>query len=128
LKINNLLNELNDVTARDVLKRQLANAEEATGEKPIARETIKVKQIMERKRINSLVNEFAGADSSQDRMICTRILGHKLEMPGSGQWKLITDKQEECWISDQQIYGLVFWDRHRINQRAYLNTEVPDQR
>ena len=28
------------------------------GEKPVARETIKVKQNMERKRIFSLVNEF----------------------------------------------------------------------
>ena len=56
---------------------------------------------MERKRINSLVNEFAGAESDQVRMICTRILGHKLEMPGSGQWKLITDKTDDCWIQDQ---------------------------
>ena len=66
----------------------------------MARETIKIKQNMERKRIFSLVNDFAIDGNEDSRLILTRILGHKMDMPGSGQWKVIKDKSEECWICD----------------------------
>jgi len=69
---------------------------------------------MERKRIFSLVNEFADDNATDSRMIFTRILGHKMDMPGSGQWKLIKDRHEECWICDQEVYGLIFWDEDMI--------------
>lgn len=73
---------------------------EGADEKPIARETIKVKQNMERKRIFSLVNDFADDTATDSMMIFTRILGHKSDMPGSGQWKLLKDRRETCWICD----------------------------
>jgi hypothetical protein len=41
-----------------------------------------------------------------------RQLGHKFEIPGSGQWKMFTDKENAlhtCWVCDQWIYSLVFW-------------------
>ena len=66
----------------------------------MARETIKVKQNMERKRIFSLVNDIANDTAESSRCILTRIMGHKVDMPGSGQWKLITDKSDECWVCD----------------------------
>ena len=83
---------------------------------------------MERKRINSLVNEFTSTDADDSTFVCTRILGHKTEMPGSGQWKLIRDKSDDCWMCDQAIYGMVFWDNEKIAKRAYLSTQVPHQR
>ena len=55
-------------------------------------------------------------------MIFTRILGHKVDMPGSGQWKLITDKREDCWVCDLEVYGLVFWDYEKIAEKAYMST------
>ena len=55
---------------------------------------------MERKRIFSLVNDMADQAQEDERMILTRILGHKQDMPGSGQWKLVRDKSDECWICD----------------------------
>ena len=100
IKISEVLNRLNDITSKEVLKRQLARAEEAEGEKPVARETIKIKQIMERKRQTSLVNEFTTDYDNGQRLILTRVLGHKMDMPGSGQWKLIKDKTDDCWICD----------------------------
>lgn len=38
-----------------------------------------------------------------------RVLGHKAEMPGSGQWQMLTEKADECWICDRHIYTLLFW-------------------
>jgi len=88
---------------------------EFEGEKPVAREIIKIKQIMERKRVESRVNAFAEDISGDTRMILTRFLGHRPEMPGSGQWRMITDKTSECWICDQQVYSLIFWDEDFIS-------------
>jgi len=34
-------------------------------------------------------------------LIRSRILDNKLDLPGVGQWKVITDKKEACWICDQ---------------------------
>ena len=82
---------------------------------------------MERKRIHSLVNQFGDRQDIGGRMIFTRILGHKWDMPGSGQWKLISDMSEECWICEQEVYGLVFWDAERINKKAYVSTKRPAQ-
>ena len=53
-----IINALTGQRTRDLLQRQLTSGREMEGEKPVARETIKVKQNMERKRIFSLVNEF----------------------------------------------------------------------
>jgi len=58
-------------------------------------------------------------------MIFTRLLGHKQDMPGSGQWKLISSRHEECWVCDQEVYGLVFWDDEIIAEKAYLSTDNP---
>ena len=75
----------------------------------------------------SLVNDFGDETDEEKRMILTRILGHKGDMPGSGQWKLIGDKTEECWVSDQQIYGLIFWDADYIGEKAVSSTKRPHQ-
>ena len=47
-------------------------------------------------------------------LIFTRYLGHKTEIPGSGQWKMIAtsnDEQERCWVCNHEVYSLVFWSR-----------------
>ena len=81
---NDALNSIQNTVERDVLIRQLTFRKEIPGEKPVARETIKVKQNLERKRIFSLVNDFGDETVEESRMILTRILGHKMHMPGSG--------------------------------------------
>lgn len=65
------------MTEQQVLKMQLERGGEKEGEKPIAREAIKLKQIMKRKRIFNKEHEFAIDSNTEQRFICTRILGHK---------------------------------------------------
>ena len=72
-----ILSLMKNHVTKNILQRQLTLGAEGEGEKPVARETIKIKQIMERKRIHSLVNEFSDDNASDSRMIFTRILGHK---------------------------------------------------
>ena len=101
-KIEEMISIQRTETEMEILQRQLTQNAEQVGEKPIARETIKIKQIFNRKRIHSLINDFAeDPDQETAKLTCTRILGHKTDMPGSGQWKMINDKSDECWICDQ---------------------------
>ncbi len=118
-----IIAKMTNIKTKKTLIKQLSMGQEVEGEKPVARETIKIKQNMERKRIFSLVNEFADDSATDSRMIFTRVLGHKQDMPGSGQWKLIKDKHEECWVCDQEVYGLVFWDADMIAEKAYMSTK-----
>ena len=71
------------------------------------------------------MNDFGDDTATDSRMIFTRVLGHKPDMPGSGQWKLIVSKNDDCWVCDQVVYGLVFWDDRVIANKAYLSTETP---
>ena len=99
---------------------QLLRGGESKGEKPVARETIKLKQIMERKRIFSKEHGLGDDADASNRLICSRIIVINFLVywtPGIGQWKLITDKRDCCWICDQQIYGLLFWDKDYIAQK-----------
>jgi len=82
--ISEILNRLQNTVTKDILKRQLTCLRGVKGEKPVARETIKIKQNKERKRIFSLVNDFGGDTQEESVMILSRILGHKMDMPGSG--------------------------------------------
>lgn len=46
-------------------------------------------------------------------LVFTRQIGHKEDMPGSGQWRVITKQpvaENECWICDKQVYSLIFWN------------------
>jgi hypothetical protein len=52
-------------------------------------------------------------DHERKTLILTRILGHKVDIPGSAQWNMITarvPKQTECYICDKQIYSIIFWN------------------
>ena len=49
-----------------------------------------------------------------EMLVYTRYLGHKAEIPGSGQWRMISsaiDSQERCWVSNLEMYSLIFWSR-----------------
>jgi len=49
-----------------------------------------------------------------DMLIFHRKLGHKVAMPGSGQWRMIAteqDPEERCWVCNQDVFSLVFWSR-----------------
>ena len=57
-----------------------------------------------------MISNFVDKDKN---LIITRNLGHKIDIPGSGQWRLMTDNNKgdhDCWICDKQIYSLIFWN------------------
>ena len=73
---------------------------QADGERPLARETIKLKQLMDRKRLLG-PQQIKESDLNGEQILnITRLIGHKELMPGSGQWKVLTTSkpQDECWI------------------------------
>ena len=42
-------------------------------------------------------------------------------MPGSGQWNMLTEIDDNCWFTDQWIYTLIFWDAKTIGKNALEN-------
>lgn len=66
----------------------------------------------------------------EDRpLFLTRQLGHKLDMPGSGQWKLISEKQRnhsDCWLCDLHAYGLILWNEH-VGKVDDVNYDLEDR-
>ena len=74
-------------------------------------ESIKIKQLNNLKRIvqNGSTDDSFFADDQ--KLIFTRYLMHKQEIPGSAQWRMVTDKKEHCWICDKEIKGYIFWHK-----------------
>ena len=46
-----------------------------------------------------------------NKLIFDRVLGHKHDVPGSGQWRQLTELNEKCWVCQDHIYTLIFWSR-----------------
>ena len=60
------------------------------------------------------VNRAKEEKDSLEMLVFTRFLGHKAEIPGSGQWRMISsanDSQERCWVCNLEMYSLIFWSR-----------------
>ena len=78
-------------------------------EKTFLRESVKIKQINSGKRI---VQNGATDDKFFDietKLILMRYLHHKETVPGSGQWQIMTQKDEHCWLCDKEMKGFIFW-------------------
>ena len=61
-------------------------------------------------------------DDNGGNFILTRHIGLKEAIPGSGQWCMITDKDDTCWHCDQWVYTLIFWNKERIGENARTKT------
>ena len=55
-------------------------------------------------------------------MVLTRVIGFKEQMPGIGQWNMLTQAEDSCWHCDQWIYTLIFWDAETIGHQAKKTT------
>lgn len=45
------------------------------------------------------------------KLIFTRVLGHKYDMPSSGQFKMLTQPNEKCWVCEGLVHTVIFWSR-----------------
>ena len=97
-------------------------------------EQLNLKKMLKNKR-GSVTKQEVENDASE-MLTFTRYLGHKTELPGWGQWRMIstaTDSQERCYVCNLDMYSLVFWSRnygmkqqkelfkHGIDEMAYEN-------
>jgi hypothetical protein len=51
------------------------------------------------------------ANTEENILILSRMILHKNEMPGSGQWKLLKKMIEKCWICNNNVHSLIFWNQ-----------------
>ena len=59
-----------------------------------------------RDKLTEIKEEGNGA-----KLIFERQLGHKLDLPGAAQWRLLDRQDQDCWVCDKSSYTLVFWSR-----------------
>jgi hypothetical protein len=55
-----------------------------------------------------------------NQLVFERQLGHKPEIPGSGQWRMLENGDRKCWCCDNQIYTIIFWSINHGNEEADL--------
>lgn len=72
-------------------------------------EALQIKILNNQKKAEQPIDLIDSNDLEQ--LIFSRYLGHKDDIPGSGQWKMIDDNQGDCWICDREIYSIIFWNR-----------------
>jgi len=48
-------------------------------------------------------------------LVFTRLIAHKKEIPKSGQWKMLTQPQQECWICSNYTLTYFFWNAKSID-------------
>ena len=64
--------------------------------------------------------------SVNDQLVFQRMLGHKEDIPGSGQWYESSQNavackshyKNECWICEGHVYAILFWSKgmcYKIN-------------
>ena len=51
----------------------------------------------------------AGPNIEDGKLIFMRYLHHKNDIPGVGQWQIMTQRQDHCWLCDKEIKGYIFW-------------------
>ena len=61
-----------------------------------------------------------------ENLIYQRVLGHKDDIPGSGQWREVSTETTppdslNDWITDKYVYSLVFWSKNFAEQVGELN-------
>ena len=109
-------------------EREDDEARAAQGKSKIS-EQLHLKHMLKDKR--GSVNRQLGENDASEMLIFTRYLGHKAEMPGSGQWRMIAtanDAQERCWVCDLECYSLVFWSREfGLQQQKELRRQGIDE-
>lgn len=55
-----------------------------------------------------------------NKLIFQRYLGHKNLIPGSGQWRMLTETGQKCWICSGSIFTLVFWTKSFAKDQSKL--------
>ena len=89
---------------------------------------MKIKQLNNLKRIVQNGSTDDKFFSSDQKLIFSRYLMHSKEIPLSGQWRMITEKKEHCWICDKQVKGYIFWHKNIHKQPgAFFNLDYQEQ-
>ena len=110
------------------LQRCLSQATLKSYQRLFIQESVKIKQLNNLKRIvqnGSTDDKFFSPDQ---KLIFSRYLMHSKEIPLSGQWRIITEKKDHCWICDKQVKGYIFWHKNIHKQPgAFFNLDYQEQ-
>lgn len=77
-------------------------------------DSIRLGEIISRKRSDQ-AKAIIGVQKAERTCNLTRFNGHKTEMLGSpGQWQMLMNEHENCWVCDKWTYSLVFFNPAKI--------------
>lgn len=76
----------------------------------LMQESMILKDIENRKRHNNN-KPVIGLQKAERTCILTRHNDHKHDIQGNpGQWQMLVDEHESCWVCDAWCYSLVFFN------------------
>ena len=97
--------------------RLIESIEKRLPEEKRRRESIEQRDIQRRKWAQ-MRKVTVGAQREGNICVLTRWNGHKADMQNKpGQWQMLQQKHESCWICQKHIYALVFFNPSK-RQRA----------
>eukprot|EP00347_Sterkiella_histriomuscorum_P002614 403367462 len=91
-----------------------------------------MKQLTQRKNVIDSTNlQHVNPPLENQKLIFQRYLGHKEDIPGIGQWQMLTSQNPndspaccECWVCNKYIYTLIFWSKcieYQLNDDYHQN-------
>jgi hypothetical protein len=69
------------------------------------------------KKMNT--SHVAMPSTDKHKLILTRKLGLKVQLPGSGQWEIMTRDFDVCWICEQHVLAVFIWSEE-IGEREQV--------
>lgn len=52
------------------------------------------------------------------KLIFQRHLGHRVEIPYSTKWHMLTEHHEKCWVCDRHVYSMLLWTKNVAFKRG----------
>ena len=64
-----------------------------------------------RKNKNAIIRNGLNTIRDERKLIFERQLGHKADLPGSGQWRQLIRDDHKCWVCEESVYTICFWTK-----------------
>lgn len=72
-------------------------------------EGLKLRSVKDSKLRQDPLRMGGNLENARNKLIIERVIGHKKEIPGIGQWKQLVQIPDKCWICDQRVFSIIFW-------------------
>ena len=67
------------------------------------------KELLREKEAMTAIDDGKLNRAHKRTFLVTRVLGHRLELPGAEEWEISRESAQQCWVRDQKQFTFFFW-------------------